>query len=35
MILNPDKFSVLEFGFSDFELIGYNPDPHIKAEISA
>lgn len=33
--LNPDKLQVLDFEFSDFELIGYNPDPHIKAEISA
>jgi len=33
--LNPDKMQVLDFEFSDFELTGYNPDPHIKAEISA
>jgi thymidylate synthase len=33
--LNPDKLRVLDFEFNDFELIGYNPDPHIKAEISA
>lgn len=33
--LNPDKSRVLDFDFSDFELIGYDPDPHIKAQISA
>ncbi len=33
--VNPDKHRVLDFDFDDFELSGYNPDPHIKAEISA
>lgn len=35
MVLNPDKRKVLDFEFNDFELIDYDPDPHIKAEISA
>jgi thymidylate synthase len=35
MMINPAKTSVLDFEFSDFELKNYNPDPHIKAEISA
>ncbi|MDD4644944.1 MAG: thymidylate synthase [Bacteroidales bacterium] len=35
LILNPDKQQVLDFEYNDFELIGYNPDPHIKALISA
>jgi thymidylate synthase len=33
--LNPDKQHVLDFEYEDFELTGYNSDPHIKAEISA
>ena len=35
LVVNPDKHRVLDFEFNDFELTGYNPDPHIKAEISA
>jgi thymidylate synthase len=35
LMLNPDKQQVLDFEYNDFELIGYNPDPHIKALISA
>lgn len=35
MNLNPDKLKVLDFEFGDFEIEGYHPDPHIKAEISA
>ncbi len=35
LTLNPEKKRVLDFEYSDFELTGYYPDPHIKAEISA
>jgi len=35
LILNQDRQRVLDFEYSDFELTGYNPDPHIKASISA
>ncbi|MFO7617852.1 MAG: thymidylate synthase [Bacteroidales bacterium] len=34
MILNPAKTRVLDFEFEDFTLSGYDPHPHIKAEIS-
>jgi len=35
LVINPGKLKVLDFEYTDFELVGYNPDPHIKAEISA
>ena len=35
MHLNPARTRVLDFEYSDFELTGYDPEPHIKAEISA
>ncbi len=34
MILNPNKHHVLDFEYSDFELVNYNPHPHIKGKIS-
>jgi thymidylate synthase len=34
MRLNPAVKSIFEFDFSDFELIGYDPHPHIKAEVA-
>ena len=34
MILNPDVKSLFDFQYEDFELVGYNPHPHIKAEVS-
>jgi len=34
MKLNPRVKSIFEFEYSDFELIGYQAHPHIKAEIS-
>lgn len=34
LVLNPEKSKVLDFEFSDFELIGYDPHPHIRGEIS-
>jgi len=34
MKLNPRVTSIFEFEYSDFELVGYQAHPHIKAEIS-
>ncbi len=34
MKINPDVKSIFDFQFEDFELEGYNPWPHIKAEVS-
>jgi len=34
MKINPDVKSIFDFQFSDFELVGYDPHPHIKAEVS-
>ena len=34
MKLNPDVKSLFDFQYEDFELVGYNPHPHIKAEVS-
>ena len=34
MRLNPDVKSLYDFKFEDFELVGYDPWPHIKAEVS-
>lgn len=34
MIINPDVKSIFDFKFSDFELIDYDPYPHIKAEVA-
>ena len=34
MVLNPEVRSVFDFRFSDFELSGYDPHPHIKAPIA-
>ena len=32
--MNPDVKDIFSFTFEDFELQGYDPDPHIKAEVS-
>lgn len=32
--INPERTSLFDFEFSDFELINYDPHPHIKGEIS-
>jgi thymidylate synthase len=32
--LNPDVKSLFDFRFEDFELLGYDPHPHIKAEVA-
>ena len=34
MKLNPEVRSVFDFKFEDFELEGYDPHPHIKAEVA-
>jgi thymidylate synthase len=34
MKLNPDIKSVFDFTFDDFELVGYECHPHIKAPVA-
>jgi len=34
MIINPEVKSIFDFKYEDFELIGYDPHPHIKAAVS-
>jgi thymidylate synthase len=34
MNINPAVKSIFDFKFEDFELVDYNPHPHIKAEVS-
>jgi thymidylate synthase len=34
MKINPDVKSIFDFKYEDFELTGYDPWPHIKAEVS-
>ena len=34
MTLNPEIRTIFDFRFDDFELIGYDPHPHIKAPIA-
>lgn len=34
MIINPEVNDIFKFKFEDFELVNYNPDPHIKAEVA-
>ena len=34
MKLNPDVKSIFEFRFEDFELVDYDPHPHIKAPVA-
>jgi thymidylate synthase len=34
MKLNPTINSIFDFVYSDFELVGYNPDPAIKAPVA-
>ena len=34
MILNPNVKNIFDFKFKDFELIGYEPHPHIKGEVA-
>ena len=32
--INPAVKSIFEFDYADFELVGYDPHPHIKAEVA-
>lgn len=34
MLINPDIKSIFDFKYEDFELVDYDPYPHIKAEVS-
>lgn len=34
MVVNPEVKSIFDFQFEDFTLQDYNPDPHIKADVS-
>ena len=34
MKLNPDVSSVFDFSYDDFELVGYEAHPHIKAPVA-
>lgn len=34
MILNPEVKNIFDFKYEDFKLEGYNPHPHIKAEVA-
>ena len=31
---NPDVKDIFSFKFEDFELVGYDPHPHIKAAVA-
>ena len=34
LTLNPDRHSIFDFEYEDFMLTGYDPHPHIKAEVA-
>ncbi len=34
MQINPNVKNIFDFQFSDFQLLGYDPHPHIKAEVA-
>ena len=34
MIINPEVDSLFDFKFEDFELVDYDPHPHIKATVA-
>ena len=34
MKINPDVKDLFEFKYEDFELVNYDPHPHIKAAVS-
>jgi thymidylate synthase len=34
MKINPNVKSIFDFKFEDFELVGYEPHPHIKAPVA-
>jgi thymidylate synthase len=34
MLINPNVKDIFEFQYSDFELVDYNPYPHIKGDVA-
>ena len=34
MIIHGDRKSIFDFSYEDFELVNYNPHPHIKADVA-
>ena len=34
LVINPEVKTLEDFTFEDFSIVDYNPDPHIKAEVS-
>ncbi|MFA5898991.1 MAG: thymidylate synthase [Hyphomicrobium sp.] len=34
MEINPSVSSIFKFGYDDFKLVGYDPHPHIKADVA-
>jgi len=34
MIINPDVKNIFDFKYEDFQLVGYDPHPHIKADVA-
>jgi thymidylate synthase len=34
MKINPTVKSIFDFDFDDFELLDYNPHPHIKGKVA-
>ncbi|MDE6120406.1 MAG: thymidylate synthase, partial [Muribaculaceae bacterium] len=34
IILNPEVKNIFDFTYDDFTLTGYDPHPHIKAQVS-
>ncbi len=34
MCINPERKEIFDFKYEDFQLVGYDPHPHIKAEVS-
>ena len=34
MVINPDVKNIFDFKYEDFQLVDYNPHPHIKADVS-
>ena len=34
MVINPERQEIDDFVFEDFQLVGYDPHPHIKAQVA-
>ena len=34
MVIDPAVMSIFDFKYEDFKLVGYDPHPHIAAEVS-